>query len=222
MASSVPEPAGIDDGLIGQLERGRRQYLALVEPVRPELHRYCARLTGSSSTARTSCRRRSTRALLPPSQPTRCRRCARSFSYRHNRAIAYFLLEKDDRRHGEPLDTVVPTPTTESAGLDPDETGRRGTTKRCATRSRAISSSCRRCSGARLRASEGRPRLLARGNRCAPRWGRERARGQGSATPRQKDAARFGRPDVAELSPSRGLAGPRLRSRRYAEPLQRA
>ena len=48
MGSSVPESAdGAGDDWIGQLERGRRQFLALVEPVRPELHRYCARMTGS-------------------------------------------------------------------------------------------------------------------------------------------------------------------------------
>ncbi len=33
--------------LIGTLEQGRRQFLALVDHVRPELLRYCTRMTGS-------------------------------------------------------------------------------------------------------------------------------------------------------------------------------
>ena len=35
------------ESLIATLEEGRRQFLALVDEVRPELHRYCARMTGS-------------------------------------------------------------------------------------------------------------------------------------------------------------------------------
>ena len=38
-------PPGAD--LIGVLEEGRRRFLALVADVRPELLRYCARMTGS-------------------------------------------------------------------------------------------------------------------------------------------------------------------------------
>ena len=53
MASSPPEPgapaATPPADLIGVLEQGRRQFLALVEHVRPELHRYCARMTGSAA-----------------------------------------------------------------------------------------------------------------------------------------------------------------------------
>jgi len=33
--------------MLGSLERSRRDFLALVEQVRPDLHRYCARMTGS-------------------------------------------------------------------------------------------------------------------------------------------------------------------------------
>jgi DNA-directed RNA polymerase specialized sigma24 family protein len=35
------------DSIVSKLEEGRRQFLALVDHVRPELHRYCARMTGS-------------------------------------------------------------------------------------------------------------------------------------------------------------------------------
>src|SRR4029450_8765849 len=36
-----------DDSILSQLEESRRQFLALVNDVRPDLHRYCARMTGS-------------------------------------------------------------------------------------------------------------------------------------------------------------------------------
>jgi len=42
---AVGHELGLD--LVGVLEQGRRQFLALVEHVRPELHRYCTRMTGS-------------------------------------------------------------------------------------------------------------------------------------------------------------------------------
>ena len=44
-SNEAPPP----DDLIGVLEQGRRQFLALVEHVRPELHRYCTRMTGSAA-----------------------------------------------------------------------------------------------------------------------------------------------------------------------------
>ena len=37
--TDVPQDAAQDD-LIGSLEQGRRKFLALVDHVRPELHRY--------------------------------------------------------------------------------------------------------------------------------------------------------------------------------------
>ena len=36
-----------DDSILSQLDESRRQFLALVNDVRPDLHRYCARMTGS-------------------------------------------------------------------------------------------------------------------------------------------------------------------------------
>jgi DNA-directed RNA polymerase specialized sigma24 family protein len=35
------------NSILSKLEEGRRQFLALVDQVRPDLHRYCARMTGS-------------------------------------------------------------------------------------------------------------------------------------------------------------------------------
>src|SRR5436190_6306746 len=47
MDSSPDDGDKAGDDVIGMLERGRRQFLALVNPIRPALHRYCARMTGS-------------------------------------------------------------------------------------------------------------------------------------------------------------------------------
>ena len=106
MASSAPEPGGADDGLIGQLERGRRQYLALVEPVRAELHRYCARMTGSivdgedvvQETLAAAYYELSQLKELPPLRPW-------LFRIAHNRAIDHWRREQV--RHAEPLDAAA-------------------------------------------------------------------------------------------------------------------
>jgi RNA polymerase sigma-70 factor (ECF subfamily) len=37
----------LTDSFFARLGDGRREFLALVAEVRPELHRYCARMTGS-------------------------------------------------------------------------------------------------------------------------------------------------------------------------------
>ena len=106
MASSVSEPDGSDDGLIGQLERGRRQYLALVEPVRAELHRYCARMTGSiadgedvvQETLAAAYYELSQLKELPPLRPW-------LFRIAHNRAIDHWRREQV--RRAEPLDAAA-------------------------------------------------------------------------------------------------------------------
>ena len=106
MASSVPESGDTDDGLIGQLERGRRQYLALVEPVRAELHRYCARMTGSvadgedvvQETLAAAYYELSQLKELPPLRPW-------LFRIAHNRAIDHWRREQV--RQAEPLDAAA-------------------------------------------------------------------------------------------------------------------
>src|SRR4249919_3736049 len=106
MASSVPESGGADDGLIGQLERGRRQYLALVEPVRAELHRYCARMTGSvadgedvvQETLAAAYYELSQLKEMPPLRPW-------LFRIAHNRAIDHWRREQ--LRRAEPLEAAA-------------------------------------------------------------------------------------------------------------------
>jgi RNA polymerase sigma factor (sigma-70 family) len=98
--------APADDGVIGMLERGRRQFLALVEPVRPELHRYCARMTGSiadgedvvQETLARACYELSQLKEVPPLRPW-------LFRIAHNRAVDHWRHEA--YRRAEPLDAAI-------------------------------------------------------------------------------------------------------------------
>ena len=102
-ASGGPAPG---DDIIGVLEQGRRQFLLLVDHVRPELHRYCTRMTGSVADGEDVVQDTLARAFyelpqfkeLPPLRPW-------LFRIAHNRAI-------DHRRHeayrsSEPLDVAI-------------------------------------------------------------------------------------------------------------------
>ena len=106
MDSSVPD-AVLPDGpvptdIIGVLEHGRRQFLALVDHIRAELHRYCARMTGSVADGEDIVQEALARACyelsqlkeLPPLRPW-------LFHIAHNRAIDHWRHEA--HRRGEPL-----------------------------------------------------------------------------------------------------------------------
>ena len=95
-----------DDDVIGMLERGRRQFLALVDPVRPDLHRYCARMTGSIADGEDVVQETLARAYyelsqlqeLPPLRPW-------LFRIAHNQAIDH--LRRESYRRTEPLDAAM-------------------------------------------------------------------------------------------------------------------
>ena len=101
-ADRVAEPAE----LIGLLEQGRRQFLSLVEHVRPELHRYCTRMTGSVADGEDVVQETLARAYyelsqlreLPPLRPW-------LFRIAHNRAIDHWRHES--YRASEPLDEAT-------------------------------------------------------------------------------------------------------------------
>jgi hypothetical protein len=88
------------------LEQGRRQFLALVGPVRPELHRYCARMTGSVADGEVVVQETLARAYyelpqlaaMPALRPW-------LFRIAHNRAIDHWRHEAYRTR--EPLDAAV-------------------------------------------------------------------------------------------------------------------
>jgi RNA polymerase sigma factor (sigma-70 family) len=89
--------------LVAQLQEGKRQFLALVEAVRPDLHRYCARMTGSIAEGEDVVQEALARAYyalselehLPALRPW-------LFQIAHNRALDH--LRRYDRRMSEPLD----------------------------------------------------------------------------------------------------------------------
>src|SRR5689334_22229072 len=111
MAGSTVEGSGAEgppadaDDLIGVLEEGRRRFLALVADVRPELLRYCARMTGSIADGEDVVQDTLARAYyelsqleaLPPLRPW-------LFRIAHHRAIDHWRREA--LRASEPLESA--------------------------------------------------------------------------------------------------------------------
>ena len=105
-ANKTDDPDGaLPSDVIGLLDQGRRQFLSLVAHVRPELHRYCTRMTGSvadgedvvqEALAR-ACYELSQMRELPPLRPW-------LFRIAHNRAIDHWRHEA--YRVSEPLDVA--------------------------------------------------------------------------------------------------------------------
>ena len=121
MGSSASDPstpaAALPDDIIGTLERGRKQFLALVDHVRPELHRYCTRMTGSvadgedvvQETLARACYELSQLKALPPLRPW-------LFRIAHNRAIDHWRHET--YRVSESLDVAMDI--ADEPGHEPD------------------------------------------------------------------------------------------------------
>ena len=103
---------------LSDLQTGRRRFLELVAEIRPDLHRYCARMTGSVADGEDIVQDTLARAYyvlseldeLPPLRPW-------LFRIAHRRALDH--LRRYERRMGEPLDAVVDTAA--SAELDPED-----------------------------------------------------------------------------------------------------
>src|SRR5580693_7072111 len=102
----VPEVTA-DWRLESQLE-GRRRFLELVADLRPELHRYCARMTGSVADGEDIVQDTLARAyyLLPEMNELPAFR-PWLFRIAHNRALDH--LRRYEARMGEPLDAVRDT-----------------------------------------------------------------------------------------------------------------
>jgi RNA polymerase sigma-70 factor (ECF subfamily) len=92
-----------DEALLAAQHEGRRRFLELVADLRPELHRYCARMTGSVADGEDVVQDTLARAYyllpeldaLPPLRPW-------LFRIAHNRAIDH--LRRYEARMNEPLD----------------------------------------------------------------------------------------------------------------------
>jgi RNA polymerase sigma-70 factor, ECF subfamily len=97
------------DSIVSKLEEGRRQFLALVDDVRPELHRYCARMTGSIADGEDIVQDTLARAYYELSELKELP-ALRSWLFRiaHNRALDY--LRRKQLRMSEPLEVAVDIP----------------------------------------------------------------------------------------------------------------
>ena len=106
-----------NEGIFSELQEGRRRFLALVEDVRPDLHRYCARMTGSIIDGEDVVQDTLARAYyelaelkeMPALRPW-------LFRVAHNRAIDY--LRSYGRRMSEQLDAASDVAADEV--LEPD------------------------------------------------------------------------------------------------------
>jgi RNA polymerase sigma-70 factor (ECF subfamily) len=103
--------------LAGEMQPGRERFLALVADVRAELHRYCARMTGSVSDGEDIVQETLARAwfLLPDMQPVPPLR-PWLFQIAHNRALDH--LRRYERRMGRPLDEGDAQAGDPAAGAD--------------------------------------------------------------------------------------------------------
>jgi RNA polymerase sigma-70 factor (ECF subfamily) len=121
MASSTAEPGAAAGeppaDVLSILEQARRQFLALVEHVRPELLRYCARMTGSvadgedvvQETLAHACYELPQLKALPALRPW-------LFRIAHNRAIDHW--RRESHRASEPLDAALDI--ADASALEPD------------------------------------------------------------------------------------------------------
>ena len=93
------------DSIFSKLEEGRRQFLALVDEVRPDLHRYCARMAGSIADGEDVVQDALARAYYELSQLNELP-ALRPWLFRiaHNRALDY--LRRYERRMSEPLEVA--------------------------------------------------------------------------------------------------------------------
>jgi RNA polymerase sigma factor (sigma-70 family) len=102
--------------MIDDLHEGHRRFLELVDSVRPELHRYCARMTGSITGGEDVVQDTLARAYYTLSEMEEIP-ALRPWLFRiaHNRGLDF--LRRHDRRMGEPLaDDIAAVHT-----VDPDE-----------------------------------------------------------------------------------------------------
>jgi RNA polymerase sigma factor (sigma-70 family) len=103
--------------LIPELHEGRRRFLAVVADLRPELHRYCARMTGSIAEGEDIVQETLARAyyLLPEMQQLPAFR-PWLFKIAHHRALDH--LRRYERRMSEPLDSIEGTATAPGGEVD--------------------------------------------------------------------------------------------------------
>jgi len=93
------------DPVVSALHEGLRRFLSLVEGIRPDLHRYCARMTGSVADGEDIVQDTLARAYYALSEmETTPELRPWLFQIAHNRALDH--LRRYERRMSEPLDSV--------------------------------------------------------------------------------------------------------------------
>jgi RNA polymerase sigma factor (sigma-70 family) len=119
--TDVPNDAATSD-IIGTLEQARRQFLALVDHVRPELLRYCTRMTGSVADGEDVVQETLARACFELPQ-LKALPLLRPWLFRiaHNRAIDHWRHEA--LRASEPLDAALEV--ADATALEPDHVAAR-------------------------------------------------------------------------------------------------
>ena len=145
------------DALVQDLHEARERFLALVADVRPDLHRYCARMTGSVSdgedivqdTLAYAYYAVSEVSVLPPLRSW-------LFQIAHHRAIDY--LRRYERRMGRPLEAVHDTASDAAGSRGHDRAARSGarstvSVSGAATRAAQLQRFSRTCSAIRWRRS---------------------------------------------------------------------
>src|SRR3569623_619791 len=93
---------------------GRERFLALVADLRPEMHRYCTRMTGSVSAGEDVVQDTLAKAYFSLGDVHQLPQLsAWLFLIAHSRAIDY--LRRYDRRMGQPLELVEDTASIDTA-----------------------------------------------------------------------------------------------------------
>ena len=103
--------------IFADLQESRQRFLALVDDLRPDLHRYCARMTGSVIDGEDVVQDTLARAYYELAELKEFP-ALRAWLFRiaHNRALDY--LRRYERRMGEPLDAALDVAADEA--LEPD------------------------------------------------------------------------------------------------------
>ncbi len=117
------------DSIVARLKESRQRFLDLVSEVRPELHRYAARMTGSIADGEDVVQDTLARAYYELAE-LKEQPALRPWLFRiaHNRALD--VLRRHDRRMREPLELVMDHAA--DADLDPENAEARGEAVRLA------------------------------------------------------------------------------------------
>src|SRR6516162_4727830 len=92
-----------DNDIVSALAEGRRRFLERVAAIRPDLHRYCARMCGSAADGEDIVQDALARAYYALSEmKTMPELRPWLFQIAHNRALDH--LRRYERKHGRPLD----------------------------------------------------------------------------------------------------------------------